>query len=82
MTFSATITTLRYQLRLTQAELARLLDVDKQSVSNWECGRNQPWPARQAEILETMRKVAPDKRECGLKPPCTRRPSISERILR
>lgn len=43
MTFSAYILAKRRELGLTQAQLANLLDVDKQSVSNWECGRNEPW---------------------------------------
>jgi transcriptional regulator with XRE-family HTH domain len=75
MAFSVTITTLRRKLGLTQAELARLLDVDKQSVSNWECGRNAPWPERQADILEHLAKL-------GAVAPPPGRPSINERILR
>lgn len=77
MTFASTIYDLRRELRLTQAELAALLRVDKQSVSNWECGRNAPWPERQMEILLKMGHK-PDS--AGLY--ASRRPSISERILR
>ncbi len=56
MTFSTTISQLRRELNLTQAELAAALGVDKQSVSNWECGRNAPWPARQATLLASLKK--------------------------
>ena len=42
MTFSAWIKARRKALGLTQAELALRLDVDKQSISNWECGRSTP----------------------------------------
>jgi DNA-binding transcriptional regulator YiaG len=65
VTFATTIATIRRELALTQVELAALLDVDKQSVSNWECGRNAPWPARQRAIVARLR----------------RRPSVNERIL-
>jgi len=77
MTFSTTIRQLRRDLDLTQAELAARLGVDKQSVSNWETGRNAPWPAHQEGILRQL-GVAPP-----LSPdPAPRRPSISERILK
>ena len=75
MTFPSTIATARRALNLTQAGLAALLDVDKQSVSNWECGRNVPWPARQVEILRRLNLPAAPSRHRG-------RPSINERILR
>lgn len=73
MTFAATITAARRHLDLTQAQLAALVDVDKQSVSNWECGRNEPWPARQADICRKLK----------INPPVVRRArvSINERIL-
>lgn len=50
MTFSAWIKARRKALGLTQAGLAERLDVDKQSVSNWECGRSTPWEKEQARI--------------------------------
>lgn len=51
MTFPHTIRTARRALRLTQADLAAQIGVDKQSVSNWECGRSSPWPKEQARVL-------------------------------
>jgi transcriptional regulator with XRE-family HTH domain len=92
--WSTTLHDLRRQLRLTQAELAAMLDVDKQSVSNWECGRNEPWPERRASILKLLQNGAPAfvsslpsgesdpsvTPDSAVAPPC-RRPSISQRIL-
>jgi transcriptional regulator with XRE-family HTH domain len=85
--WSTTLHDLRRQLRLTQAELAAMLDVDKQSVSNWECGRNEPWPERRAGILARLNGSAsaqtPQKVENAPAPAAspTKRPSISQRIL-
>jgi transcriptional regulator with XRE-family HTH domain len=36
---------LREQARLSQAEVAKLLDVDEASVSRWECGKRPLTPA-------------------------------------
>ena len=87
MTFSTTIQSLRRELHLTQAELAATLGVDKQSVSNWECGRNAPWPAKQAGLISKLKAmqngapatVAPQnstERRQGIdaKPACTGAP--------
>jgi transcriptional regulator with XRE-family HTH domain len=62
MTFSTTIRQHRLRLNLTQAELAVRLDVDKQSVSNWECGRSSPWAKHQAEILQKLGEMQPTAR--------------------
>jgi transcriptional regulator with XRE-family HTH domain len=51
VTFSEQISSTRASLALTQAELARALDVDGQTVSNWECGRTVPWPKHRVDIL-------------------------------
>lgn len=51
MDFPDHIRTLRRQLGFTQAELAAILECTTQSVSNWECGRCEPWPITQAVIL-------------------------------
>ena len=51
MTFALQIQSTRHTLGLTQAELAGLLDVSSQTVSNWECGANEPWPRQQVDIL-------------------------------
>ena len=68
MTFAHDIAQWRRDLHLTQAELAALLHVDKQSVSNWECGRNEPWDATKHDIYIKLRRLR-------------RRASINERIL-
>ena len=74
VTFSATIRNLRRARGLTQARLAALWGVDKQSISNWECGRNAPWPPHQAVILDKLKINAPAVRHI--------RASTSERILK
>ncbi len=42
MTFSDNLRTLRSNKRLTQEELAELLDVSRQAVSKWESGNGYP----------------------------------------
>lgn len=69
MTFSAYILQKRTELGLTQAQLATLIDVDKQSVSNWECGRNEPWAKERERIASQLGQVR------------RQRPNIIERIL-
>lgn len=54
MTFAEQLRSTRYHLQFTQAELAGALDEDPQSISNWECGRNEPWPRRQLAILSRL----------------------------
>lgn len=54
MTFSHTIRSIRLRLHLTQAELALRLELDKQTISNWECGRSTPWPKEQARVLAAL----------------------------
>lgn len=54
MTFSSWIKTRRRELGLTQADLAARLDVDKQSVSNWECGRSAPWPKEEDRVRRAL----------------------------
>ena len=68
MTFALYIKQRRLELGLTQAQLAKVLDVDKQSVSNWECGRNEPWGAMQDRIVARL----------GERP---RRQRVIERVL-
>jgi len=94
VTFGQYIAVARAELRLTQAGLAALLDVDKQSVSNWECERNAPWNSVQARIYATLKQhgapvlpradaVSPASVETAQAgaPPCSR-PSINKRILK
>lgn len=69
MTFSTYILQKRTELGLTQAQLATLIDVDKQSVSNWECGRNEPWAKERERIASQLGAVR------------RQRPNIIERIL-
>jgi transcriptional regulator with XRE-family HTH domain len=51
MTFSEQVRSVRHAKGMTQQELATLLGTDKQTVSNWECGRTEPWPKDQIKIL-------------------------------
>ena len=57
MTFAEQIKTIREDLHYTQDELARMLGVAKQSLSNWECGRNAPWPKHQRIYLSILAKL-------------------------
>lgn len=85
MTFSQSIAALRKAHGLTQAELAARLGVDKQSISNWECGRNTPWPRDQEAYLKALQDAAPGGGYTTgeyLALPLPGRPSISERILK
>lgn len=61
MSFGQTVKDNRKRLGLTQAQLATLLDVDTQSVSNWECGRNTPWAGERSRI-ETILQDRPGRR--------------------
>lgn len=52
----------RKHLRLTQAGMAHALTragltTCAQSVSNWECGRNEPWPREAGRILAAIGKI-------------------------
>ena len=58
MTFATQIKTIREELHYTQDELSGVLGVAKQSLSNWECGRNAPWPKHQAIYLSTLARMA------------------------
>lgn len=40
--FSTRLKELRIARDLTQAELAEHLSVDQRTISNWECGMNEP----------------------------------------
>lgn len=71
-TFQATIREARRRLQLTQVQLAALLDVDKQSISNWECGRSTPWPAVEKRALERLAALL-DPAELGAGRPMRRR---------
>jgi DNA-binding transcriptional regulator YiaG len=62
VTFAHTIRQHRLRLRLTQAEFALWLDRDKQTVSNWECGRSTPWPKEQQRVLAAL-GAPPQNRE-------------------
>lgn len=53
MTFAELLTEKRVAANLTQRELAKLLGVTHQAVSNWEQGRNYPGP----QMLETIAKT-------------------------
>jgi transcriptional regulator with XRE-family HTH domain len=59
MTFGNLIRVERERLHLTQAELAIMLLVSKQTVSNWECGRSTPWSGDQERHLRACRVDVP-----------------------
>lgn len=44
----------RTALGMTQDDLAQAVGVDKQTISNWECGRTQPWPNKKVEVLQHL----------------------------
>lgn len=52
--FGKQLHTTRTALGMTQDDLALELGVDKQTVSNWECERTQPWPNRKVEVLTKL----------------------------
>lgn len=52
--FGKQLHTTRTALGMTQDDLALALDVDKQTVSNWECERTQPWPNKKVEVLTKL----------------------------
>lgn len=73
MTFATWLKRRRVELGLTQSQLATLLDRDKQSVSNWECGRNTPWGKERSRIesvlgLKALRPRVIDKAFPNLTP--------------
>lgn len=57
VTFSSSLRSTRDRLGITQAALARRLDVSMQTVNNWERGRCVPRDAR--EILAQLEIAAP-----------------------
>lgn len=57
MTFSQHVVHARQLLCFTQPELAQALSVAAQTVSNWECGRNAPWPKHQQYWIDKLRDM-------------------------
>lgn len=58
--FGKQLHTTRTALRMTQDDLALELGVDKQTVSNWECERTQPWPNKKVEVLTRLLNLTSD----------------------
>ena len=58
----ALIKALRYHLKITQTELARMLDVRQQTISEWETGVYMPKRARCWQLTEIARqcRLIPD----------------------
>lgn len=52
--FGKQLHTTRTALGMTQDDLAALVGVDKQTISNWECERTQPWPNKKVEVLTKL----------------------------
>jgi transcriptional regulator with XRE-family HTH domain len=73
MTFASYIRQTRVRLGLTQARLALRLGCSIQAVSNWECGRSEPWPDVQNKIIASLN-------ERGVSQPAPRRSLIVDRI--
>jgi len=55
--FSDRLVLLRSRHNLTQAELARKLNVSLRSVQNWEREEHKPWPS----LLRKIREIFPDE---------------------
>ncbi len=47
--------TLRQARNLTQAELAKLLSVDRTTVTQWECGRSLPRASKLIELAKVLK---------------------------
>lgn len=45
----------RVRLRLTQRQLAALLDVRPETIANWECGRSSPSADHIAALTKALR---------------------------
>lgn len=69
MTFGETVQKLRYDLDLTQAELALALRRSTQTLSNWEKGRNIPWPRVQYHVLEKIKSLLSERAAAKVEPP-------------
>lgn len=52
--FGKQLHTTRNVLGMTQDDLALAVNVDKQTISNWECERTQPWPNKKVEVLQHL----------------------------
>jgi transcriptional regulator with XRE-family HTH domain len=55
MTFAETLRQARYDLHLTQGQLALALRRSTQTVSNWETGRSAPWANVERLVVERLR---------------------------
>lgn len=49
--FDQEVADIRQRYRFTQAQMAQLIKVDKQTISNWESGRTRPAPLIQYAVL-------------------------------
>ena len=73
MIFARQLRHARHVSSLTQARMADILGRSAQTVSNWECGRETPWPKEQIRVLSFLLDMAQ---------PRPARPSIIEKINR
>lgn len=60
--FGDRVRTMRIALGLSQKELAAKIGCEPQSVSNWECGRGEPWRKRALEIIAQLETMTGPKR--------------------
>lgn len=54
ITFGQQLYTTRTALGMTQDDMAAMVNVDKQTISNWECERTRPWPNKAVEVLTKL----------------------------
>jgi len=63
MTFAEYLKTERKRLRLSQAELAALLDVSPRAVWKWETGEGEPLALTQEGAKARLKKAKPKKKQ-------------------
>jgi transcriptional regulator with XRE-family HTH domain len=56
MTFSESLKTARQRHKLSQAELAKVLEVGKRTIEHWESGSRTPLPVTQEGVLDRLHR--------------------------
>lgn len=68
MTFAESLKAARLSHRLSQAELAKVLEVGKRTLEHWESGSRVPLPVTQEGVLDRLRlyqSSAPAAKSCS-----------------
>lgn len=73
--FGKQLHTTRTALGMTQDDLAAECGVDKQTISNWECERTQPWPNKKVDVLTKLIELQ------RMRPPVVQPAPVRERII-